>query len=262
MAQRRLQPAYDLLLRVALAGLNIGIDGGPSRSGERAALRALLAYRSPQHLVLDVGANVGNYAAEVPSLTRGRAHVHCFEPSGSACGELAARFGHIPNVETHNFGLGDREQSIPLYADAPGSPLGSTFARHLQHIGLAMTEQETVTLRRLDNVCAELAITRIDLLKLDVEGAELAALRGAGDLLDSGVIRNIQFEFGGCNIDSRTFFRDFWELLSPKYRIFRIVHYGLAPINRYEVRLEQFVTTNYAAVWKYSHSVELTPSFA
>jgi len=250
IAQRRLQPAYRLLLRLALAGLNIGIDGGPARSGERAALRAVLPDANRQYRVLDVGANVGNYAAEVLNITNRNARIDCFEPSAAAYAQLTTRFAGVPNVTTHHFGIGDKEASIPLYSDAPGSPLSSTFPRQLGYIGVSMERQETVRLRRLDMVCAELGIDGIDLLKLDVEGAELSALLGAGELLESGAIRTIQFEFGGCNIDSRTFFRDFWELLIPKYRMFRIVYDGLAPINRYAEQLEQFVTTNYVAVWR------------
>lgn len=249
IARRSLQPAYNLLLRVALSGLNVGIDGGTSRSGERAALKALLGDSTHTAVVLDVGANIGNYTADVLA-TGASATVHCFEPSATAYTQLAMRFADLPNVVTHNIGLGDVEQALPLYADAAGSPIGSVFPRRLEYLGLTLRPIETATVRRLDRVFTELQLEQIDLLKLDVEGLELAVLRGAGDLLTSGAVRNIQFEFGGCNIDSRTFFRDFWELLNPRYRMYRIVNDGLTPIDRYDERLELFLTTNYVAIWR------------
>ena len=48
--------------------------------------------------------------------------------------------------------------------------------------------------------------SKIDLLKLDVEGHELYLLSAKKFISKISVI---QFEFGGCNIDTRTYFRDF-----------------------------------------------------
>ena len=57
----------------------------------------------------------------------------------------------------------------------------------------------------------------------------------------------IQFEFGGANVDSRTYFRDFFHLLKPDFRLYRIVRNGLQPIDHYYEGLEQFNTINYLA---------------
>jgi hypothetical protein len=51
-------------------------------------------------------------------------------------------------------------------------------------------------------------------MKMDIEGHELFALRGAKRALARGVIRPLSFEFGTGNINSRTFFRDYWDLLT------------------------------------------------
>jgi hypothetical protein len=48
----------------------------------------------------------------------------------------------------------------------------------------------------LDEYCAERGIDRIDFLKLDVEGAELEVVTGAGQLLERGAIRAILLEVG------------------------------------------------------------------
>jgi hypothetical protein len=69
-------------------------------------------------------------------------------------------------------------------------------------------------------------------------------------LLAEDAIDHVQFEFGGCNIDSRTYFRDLWDLLSPRFDLARIVANGVAPVPRYEERYEIFVTTNFVATAK------------
>jgi len=66
-------------------------------------------------------------------------------------------------------------------------------------------------------------------------------------MLHSGSIDFIQFEFGGCNIDSRTYFQDFYYLLKDNYKIYRIVKDGIYPINQYREMYEAFITTNYLA---------------
>ena len=86
------------------------------------------------------------------------------------------------------------------------------------------------------------------MLKLDVEGHELKVLNGAHSLINSNSIDFIQFEFGGCNIDSRTYFQDFFYLLNPYYEIYRLVKDGIVLIEHYEERHEVFVTTNYLAI--------------
>ena len=86
-------------------------------------------------------------------------------------------------------------------------------------------------------------------LKVDVEGHELDVFSGAKDALRKGSIKNIQFEFGGCNIDTRTFFQDFWYLLTGYgYTLYRIMPDGsLYRINNYAEKLEAFICTNYFA---------------
>jgi hypothetical protein len=87
----------------------------------------------------------------------------------------------------------------------------------------------------------------IDLLKLDIEGHEMDALTGCGFAVTHAKV--IQFEFGGCNIDTRTFFFDFWIFFAERnFRLYRISPFGLLPIVDYREIDKFFVTTNYLAV--------------
>jgi len=134
-----------------------------------------------------------------------------------------------------------------LRSDKEASIMASLYDRR----ALKLDSSEEVVVITMDNFCREHAIDRIDLLKLDVEGHELAALQGAAEMLARGTVRFVQFEFGGCNLDSRTNFRDFWELLSPRYAIYRVLRKGLYQVPFYSELDEIFTTVNFLAERRY-----------
>jgi hypothetical protein len=68
-------------------------------------------------------------------------------------------------------------------------------------------------------------------------------------MFDRSQIAMVSFEFGGCNIDSRTFVRDFFHFFSARHmQLARVTAFGgLHPIRRYEEALERFRTTCFVA---------------
>lgn len=70
-------------------------------------------------------------------------------------------------------------------------------------------------------------------------------------MLNSHAVDMIQFEFFRTNIQSKTFFYDFWQLLSPQYRLYRILNNSLVEITQYHpADCEIFLGMNYLAVKK------------
>ena len=237
--------------------MNYGGGGLIETSGEAWVLSQMVrpacaGLASP--IVFDVGANVGDYSVLVHSFIPS-AKIYAFEPAASVYEQLAKLRSTIDNFEAFNLGLSDEENTVDLHAytvEGQAVSLISSIDRRLptQVVQVEVSNTERIQVSTLDNFCATNGIERIDFLKLDVEGHEVAVLRGARAMLDRGAISMIQFEFGPANIYSRTYFYNFWSMLSDKYDLFRIVPGGVVPITHYGEHLEVFLTTNYLAMRK------------
>ena len=202
--------------------------------------------KRPPRTVLDVGANLGSYSSAV--LARyPTCSLHAFEPQPVNAAHLRTRFKDSPTFCIHEVALSNKDGEALLHADRPGSGLASLAERRLDHFGIQLTQSIEVRTFSLDRFANDANIREIDWVKLDVEGHELCVLEGMKSLLDS--ITLIQFEFGGCNIDSRTFFQDFWYFFKLRnFAIYRLTPRGPALIDRYDEMHETFRTTNFIAL--------------
>lgn len=247
--KKRAQSFYENLFRLSLKGMNYGNGGDYKESGEL----HLLSYvneklkNESSITVFDVGANVGHYAEAASNSFGSRATIHSFEPSYTTFQSLIKNTTHLKNIVPNNFGLSGAEGTLLLYTNIAGSGLASVYHRNLGHMGISMDQSEEIKLSTIDQYSNANNIDRIHFLKLDIEGHELNALKGATKLLSQKRIDFIQFEFGGTNIDSRTFFKDFYLLLHEDFRIYRVVKDGLVEVPNYTIRQEIFVSINYLA---------------
>jgi len=256
-----LQPLFEKIHRVALSGLNAGGRAGDLQcSGEKWFLNRLARFYPKVTTValVDAGAHAGDYSAlfqQVFSAHSGT-RILALEPSPALLPDLQKRFSDSSHIQVLPMGLSDKKENLPLFAstDSRQAGLNTLYARRLDHFNIQMKPQGMIAVDTLDAIVAQQPWKHVHLLKLDIEGHELAALRGAAALLAAGQIDFIQFEFGGCNIDSRTFFQDFYYLLSPHYALARLLPDGLRWIDRYREEQEIFVTTNFIAVRKTLHA--------
>lgn len=195
--------------------------------------------------MIDVGANVGEWTTAlreaVPTAT-----VYAFKPSPAAFARLEERFRDDPKVITENLAMGSEVETVRLWSDAPGSGHASLYERDLGQVGSALNRSEEVEVTTLDRWCSEHRVLA-DVIKIDVEGHELAVLRGAERALAN--VRAVQFEFGGTAIDAGTYWKDFWYLFVERgFRLHRIAPSGLVPIPNYYERDEVFTYQNFIAV--------------
>ncbi len=243
------QPLWKKLYKLSLHRMNYGRGATVRGSGEEWILNHLKQCngRTKPFVVFDVGAYTGEYTDKVLAVFREQAQVYSFEPNEATFEALKASHGAKKNVLLYDFGLSDREESRVLYSNGETSCMASLYHRRPEQYNAAIDEISRIPLTTVDLFCKGEGVGRIDLLKMDVEGHELKVLNGAEKMIEAGRIRNIQFEFGDCNVYSRTFFKDFFELLRPRYRIFRILRRGLWPIDEYDESLEILKVTNYFA---------------
>lgn len=238
--------------RIALRGMNIGGEVKLARSGEMNAIHYVKNNLISDHPVLfDVGANVGSYTHVLQKHFDANAKIYAFEPSSRTFEKLQNNIGSSENVHLFQHGFGEKKSSLTLYFNPEKSTLASVYNRNLEHFGMALDASEEIHLETIDGFCKEQNIDTIDFLKIDVEGHETSVLNGAEAMLSDKKIQFIQFEFGGCNIDSRTFFQDFFYRLKDHYTLYRIVQDGLYPIPQYTEGKEIFMTTNYLAELKH-----------
>jgi FkbM family methyltransferase len=246
------QRFWEILHKASLIGMNIGEGGNYVESGEDYVLNFIKKSLNENNkpIIFDVGANIGDYTLLIKSMIE-NSEIHAFEPSLKTFTKLSEKVKAQSKIVLNNFGFGDKAEKIKLFYNSELSGLASLYQRRLDHFNKKFDQSEVVEIRTIDQYCQEKNIAEIDFLKLDVEGNEIKTLVGAKKMLDGGKINFIQFEFGGCNIDSRTFFQDFYYLLKDKYDIYRVLKNGLWPITKYREEYEIFVTTNFLAI---SHS--------
>lgn len=245
-----LQPVFEKLSLVSLAGMNVGgatLDY--AANGEVWVMKYIRErYGDTRPLVIfDVGAHKGLYAECLTEVFGQAAAIYCFEPSTKLFAALKEKFAGSPNVEAHRLALSDERMQENLFQsdDLIPTMLPDAFAV----TGQKMVASETVESVRLDAFCKLNEINKIHFLKIDVEGYEMKVLQGAGEMLKN--IDFIQFEFGQHCVASRTFFYDFFTLLSPFYKIYRVLGKGLHELPSYDTKYELFVSaTNYLAVKK------------
>ena len=136
--------------------------------------------RQERAVVYDAGAHAGYYALAAASA--GAAHVYAFEPAPatSALLERNVARNRFSQVRTFALALSDHDghSDLRLFTASGNNTLATDALPHLVPRGRAR-----VVVRRLDTLVESERLAPPSLFKLDVEGSELAALRGARDVL-------------------------------------------------------------------------------
>lgn len=248
-ARRLFFKLNKFLYRLSLSGMGVLNYENAKASGEGRFLRQHLRGR-PDCVVFDVGANLGGYSRQVLEVCP-HATVYAFEPHPRTFKTLASTF-RLPSFFALNAAVGETEGEASLfdYRAQDGSSHASLYRDVIENIHNAESVEHKVKVMALGAFAKIRNIEHIDLLKVDTEGNEIGVLKGFLEYIEAGKIEAIQFEFNEMNVSSRTFFRDFWELL-PNYDFYRLLPNGMAKIENYSpVYCEIFAYQNLVAILK------------
>jgi FkbM family methyltransferase len=141
---------------------------------------------------VDVGANRGDWTAMLLGRAPGATAGVLFEPAPAAAALLRSRFASDARLEIVEAAVADRRGDDVAFFEEPD--LGEQSS-----LTAAATRDATmrrVRLATLDDELGRLGIERVDLLKIDTEGSDFAALRGAACLLREGRVAVVQWEYG------------------------------------------------------------------
>ena len=221
--------------KLMLRGLGLLNADGDDVTGEYWLLNRLA--KSEIKTVVDVGANVSIYGYDrLPKQVR----YIGFEPNPETFA-LLQKQKYPERVQLHQLAVGASEKTIKLYDFAddavlkltqPTATLASTSKAVIEQFHHQKAKAYDVKQIALDDFLKKQKVASIDLLKIDVEGYELAVLQGAKQLIAKQMISLIQFEFNEMHVYHRVFFKDFIDLL-PNYTLYRLGPNGLLPLPAY-----------------------------
>lgn len=165
---------------------------------------------APGDVFYDIGANIGAYSLIAAAHTKGQATIYAFEPNPGNFADLC-----------HNIKLNSFDRCITPFYTALSNTSGLA---HKGYIGLAaaagvLAAEKKLSLAvpgfSLDDLVAILHLSPPNILKLDVDGAELLVLRGARKTLGQSALRSVLVEIN--------------EMLTPSENIlaiFRVAGFG------------------------------------
>jgi len=128
--------------------------------------------------VLDIGANIGYYTVQAATLVGPHGRVVAVEPQPAMRHELAANLAlnQLSNVLIVPYALSDRAETVSFCVPTAGQEAMGSLRFNARFKTDCEIQVET---RSLDEVLESANCSRVDLVKMDAEGAELLIVRGA-----------------------------------------------------------------------------------
>lgn len=182
---------------------------GRSQADDLALLVQDLKLKCPE-VVLDAGANKGDFALKCHTHWP-KARILAIEPHPRTFKTLSLRC-YTHGIDAWEGALSSSEGVMELLDHGEGeqSQMNSlaseskvTETRFSELAGCEPTARIAVRVSTLDTVASDFGISQIDILKIDVEGAEISVLEGAKHLLRHSRIELVAVEWSARKVNNR-----------------------------------------------------------
>ncbi len=138
----------------------------------------VLPYIAKDDIIFDVGGNIGQTAMMMAKQAGQNGYVYSFEPFPATYNNFVYNLELNPsfkNISPVKVAFGSVPGSLQMYADCETN----SGANRMLPGGLAVKKTETVPVTSIDKFMEENAVSRLDFIKIDVEGFEMEVLKGA-----------------------------------------------------------------------------------
>ena len=160
---------------------NLELEKILTKDNEENVLKIFLDKIKPKDIIYDIGANIGLYTLPAALKLRGTGRVVAFEPVPMWFNRLKDNLSlnSIQNVDVYNVGLYIRTEKKVMYIkNIQGSGMGSIVTNYRNEVPEEILEKIEVQLVKGDDFISENKIPLPNIIKIDVEGAELDVIRG------------------------------------------------------------------------------------
>jgi len=232
------------------------VANDPTRNGEYWLLQQVLTQARGHPLMIDVGANKGDWSNQALTVSRmigSKPTIHAFEPDSGTRKLLKARLAGAINVWP--LAVSSTLGEAQFYSSHAGSGTNSLAPLSGRNI-------EIVKLTTIDAFLADQAIGYVTMLKIDTEGFDFDVLRGARKTIAEGRIDIVQFEYNWRWLQNHASLFDVFNLVvGTDYRVGKLVKGGIIIYERWHFEIDRYFEANYLLLKNGSEIARLAKTY-
>lgn len=212
----------------------------PNNNGEYKVLENIVKKSKGSLCFIDGGSNLGEHILKVNTLCKKykvpNPNIFAIEPFPSTIEELKKNLNHV-SYKLIDKALGKDKGVLKFYSENDGDVSGKNSAIKHYYLNSCIEVGQTT----IDHIAKDHNLTKIDFLKLDIEGFEYNALLGAHEVLSNDLIDYIQLEYNQTWIEGGGTIKKVMDIADKySYSLYRIRQNDLLSIPSYDFNIEDF----------------------